>query len=80
MTIRSQGTARASQAYGKVYGVWAWALDGLARAHRAWVRSRTIAALAALDDDRLRDLGIHRSEIHRFVRDLERGVDSRGTR
>lgn len=80
MTTRSQSAAKAAWAHGRIYGIWVWVLDGLARAHRAWVRSRTIAALAALDDNRLEDLGIHRNEIHRFVRDLERGVDSRGSR
>lgn len=80
MTIRSQSAATTARAHGKSYGIWVWVLDRLARAHRAWVRSRTVAALATLDNDRLEDLGIHRSEIHRFVRDLERGVDSRGSR
>ena len=50
---------------------------------RHWhARWRTIAELTALDDRTLRDIGLHRSEIHRLVdgllaaeqTQLERGV------
>lgn len=45
--------------------------------HRAWVRSRTIAALSSLDDATLKDIGVPRSGIRAHVRDLECGIDPR---
>ncbi len=50
------------------------------RVHRHWVRSRTMSALASLDDASLKDIGVHRGDIEGFVRDLERGLDPRQTR
>lgn len=38
-----------------------------AAAHRRWQRRRMIAALQAMDDRLLRDIGIHRGEIGRVV-------------
>ena len=50
------------------------------RMHRHWVRARTVAALASLDDASLKDIGVRRGDIEGFVSDLERGLDPRRTR
>ncbi len=50
------------------------------RVHRHWVRSRTVAALASLDDACLKDIGVRRGDIEGFVSDLERGLDPRRSR
>ena len=60
-----------------ITGVRDWAARHADQVHRAWVRSRTMTALASLDDDRLDDIGVRRGDIEGFVRDLERGVDRR---
>ena len=58
--------------------------DSLATA-LAWVRrrvreARTAAELRALDDDQLRDIGVHRSEIASLARNLAQGDDTRRKR
>ena len=58
--------------------------DSLAIA-RAWIRrraraARTAAELRALDDDQLRDIGVHRSEIASLARHLAQGDDTRRKR
>ena len=55
--------------------------DSLAMAG-AWIRrrvreTRTTAALRALDDHTLRDIGVHRSEIASVARRLAQGDDTR---
>ncbi len=45
--------------------------------HRRWSEARNRAALAAISDHTLKDIGLHRSEIQRVVADVERGVDPR---
>ncbi|EPX78255.1 DUF1127 domain-containing protein [Litoreibacter arenae] len=45
-------------------------------AFESWQRRKTIAALRALNDHTLRDIGVHRSNIERFVDGLC-GRDSR---
>ena len=58
--------------------------DSLAIA-RVWIRrrvreARTAAELRALDDDQLRDIGVHRSEIASLARNLAQGDDTRRKR
>ena len=74
----SRHSYQAVRALGRLPDLVTAAVVGLVRGWRAWRdRRRSIAALRALDDRMLSDIGMHRSEIPAVVRAAEQ-AESRG--